>query len=188
MKRTNRRRHQQGGFVLIVALAMLVLITIVATMAYQRASDQHLVSGALRRQSAAQDRAMIGLQRGVAEVNQSPRPAWLSTLATAPACPFSDPMACGIAPYAIPPLVVDNSVAGIDIDMGGGSQYTIDAWRWQPPGATEALIIVHSVGFHGNNPMVIAGATRMSSEVIVEVSEGQPNKGGCTGYCGAGLD
>jgi hypothetical protein len=183
------QNRKSGGFVLLVVLALLVVLTVVASIAYSRASDQVVMSTALKRQAIAQDRAVMALHQGVAQVQQTPRPPSLATLGSIPPCPNADPATCiGTAFDVIPPVVVEGpQLPGADLDNGGGSQYTIHFIRWKTVAMPGAVSVVHAIGYHGLDPVKVAGSTRMSSEVLVEVSEGTPNSGGCVGYCGSGL-
>jgi len=46
--------RKSGGFVLLVVLALLVVLTVVASIAYSRASDQVVMSTALKRQALSE--------------------------------------------------------------------------------------------------------------------------------------
>lgn len=183
-----RRSSKPRGFVLLVVLMLLVVLTMVASLAYTRASDHLVVSTGLKRQSVAQDRALIGMQRGVADVRKVPKPAYLAALQITPPCNASTAEACFPAyPTPAPATMGMVAGAGTDIANGGGPLYQVDFVRWLPPGATATLVVIRSTGFHGFSPTAVPGATQFTSQVYVELSEGRPNEGGCVGYCGGGL-
>src|SRR4051794_17154689 len=85
-------RRAQGGFVLLVVLALLVVLTIVASMVYARASDQVIVSHALRHQMIAQDRAMQAAEAAIVDLKKTNKPAYLANLTGMPPCVQPDPI------------------------------------------------------------------------------------------------
>lgn len=181
-------RRRERGFVLVVVLMLLLVLTVVASIAYLRASDQLQVSTGLKRQSVAQDRAMIGMQRGVADVKKVPKPAYLNALTAQTPCTQTSPQGCFPA-YPAPAPVTMGLVSGTgqDITKGAGPHYQVDFVRWTPPGSAATFVVIRSTGFHGFDPASVPGATQFTSQVMVELSEGKPNEGGCVGYCGGGL-
>jgi Tfp pilus assembly protein PilX len=185
-----RRRAQ--GFILLVVLALLVVLTLVAALVYARASDQVIVSSALKRQSVAQDRAITGMRRGIIEIGPPPTnpaivAAW-GAVSGAP-CTAPDPISC--LPFYTRSSANDpgldegrNASATGGLENGEGLQYKIDYIWWQPPTSAAPVqeYVIHATGYDG-----YAGSNQFTSDVFVEVSAGQPNSGGCVGYCGGGL-
>ena len=183
-----RRASSPRGFVLIVVLMLLVVLTMVASLAYTRASDHLVISTGLKRQAIAQDRALVGMQRGVADVKKVPKPAYLAALEAVAPCNLAKALDCFPAyPTPAPATMGLVTGTGTDLASGGGPLYQVDFVRWRPMGATSTLVVIRSTGFHGFSPAAVPGATQFTSQVLVELSEGRPNEGGCVGYCGGGL-
>jgi hypothetical protein len=179
------RRRSQEGFVLLVVLALLVLLMIVASLIFTRANEGVAMSGQLKRQSIAQDRALMAMQRGIADLNASPVPAYASGFAGSLAvCTSSDPATCPCDPTVCPSgngLVLDNGLE--TLDDGGGRQYEIQLFWWNPGDAGTPIKVVHAYGFHG-----YTGAVPLfTSEVLVEVGDGTGASTTGNGYTGAGL-
>ena len=181
-----RAPRRERGFILLVVLMLLLVLTVVASISYMRASDQLIVSGGLKRQALAQDRALLGMQRAVADVKRVVKPPYLAALNVQPVCPstVTDPLACF---GTTPPLTKTETIPGNDLSKGEGPQYLVEVVRWAPPGGSDALVVIRSTGFHGMDPTANPGSTQFTSQVMVEMTEGKANEAGCVGYCGGGL-
>lgn len=176
-----RPHRPPRGFVLLVVLMLLVVLTMVASLAYTRAADHLVISTGLRRQSVAQDRALLGTQRGLGDWKTTPKPAYLATLSGTAPCTTTK------SEYCFPPAPAPAAVTLAPVTGADGPQYQLDFVRWLPPGGTATLVVIRAIGFQGNNPTAFPGSTQFTSVVLVEMSEGKPNEGGCVGYCGGGL-
>jgi Tfp pilus assembly protein PilX len=186
--RTLRRRA--GGFILLVVLALLVVLTLVAALVYSRASDQVVVSQALRRQNIAQDRALAAMRRGIINISQinsipgmaAGLTAFKATAGNSNGCPLQDPVNCGF-------FFTSNVVVGppnTELEKGGGDQYRIDYIYWLPPSAntqTAPLYVIHAYGYDGYS----GSKAYYQSEVVAEVMAGEGKSQPCFGYCGGGL-
>ncbi len=62
-----RRRRPQRGYIMIVVLLLLVVLTTTTATIFDQSSDQTDMSIALRNQSVAQSRALVGARRVLAE-------------------------------------------------------------------------------------------------------------------------
>jgi hypothetical protein len=180
-------RRQPRGFVLLVVLALLVLLTIVASLTFLRASDAVVGTVAVRRQMIAQDRAMAGMQEAIAIIND-PATGTLSALQVSPPCTNADPDVC--VPFMDGGIKDNGTGFPLDPQPGqkpGGLQYVQEYYAWQPSGGggdagTSMTIVARITGFHG-----YSGSTVLTSVVVVELGYTAGAGFGTGGYVGGGL-
>lgn len=187
------RRREQGGFVMIVMLAVLALMLVVASIMYARALTATLASTTLKRHAIAQDRALIGMQRAIGEINSGvPSPQYSAFDAdTTQDCLAMTPEGCP-ANTNFPRYVKDKGTA-MTLDNGGGYQYAYEFFWWNPgpmPTPATRMKVVRAFGYLGYaNPAVacMAGAQcTYESEVLVEIGAGTAtaSTSGGGGYAG----
>jgi Tfp pilus assembly protein PilX len=136
--RKGTKRRTQGGFVLIVVLLTLVILTLTAALVLDQATTNVEISGALRAYSVAQARAAAGVNHMRAELSGGAGIARLSNLTVCPAanlatdtCPLGSytPLTTGMGPNTtVDPtglVTVSPDTAHTELMEGIGYQYRV---------------------------------------------------------------
>jgi hypothetical protein len=178
-----RRKRPQGprGYVLVVALFLILALTVTVAIVYEQTASQLQVSSGIRRQAIAAARANMGARRVIAETN-STTAVQFAPLFTPASNPCVSNTGCNLDTiraedgtdtpnYRIninsPRGLVDNGNV-LGLEENGGLQYRAYAFKQQINGATKYWVV--SIGYHGYNPDTRPNSTVYESTVVVEVA------------------
>lgn len=141
MKRKLGRRR--GGWVLLMVLAMLLMLTLLVTGLFMQSSEHLMTTRSVAGQQIAVQRAEAGLQVALAGI----RGRQITMTATTPYCNQVMAIDCPASDrYSILPV---DSGSTLDLREGGGLQYEYHVIRRQQPGVPTARFVIQSVGYYG---------------------------------------
>lgn len=179
---THRRRPRQPrGYILVVALLLILALSVTVAIVYEQTASQLQVSSAIRRQAIAAARANMGARRVIAETN-SATAVQFAPLFTPASNPCVAGLGCTIETIRAedntdtpnfrininaPRGLVDNGDV-LGLEENGGMQYRAYAFKQQIDGSTKYWVV--SIGYHGYNPETRPGSTVYESMVVVEVA------------------
>jgi len=140
------RRRPPRGFVLLVILAAVAVLSLIAAFIYSQTEDQLLLSVAAKGQSLAASRATLAAQRTLAIYRANYPTAAINALLPQPT--YQAAITAGqtlsqVAPT--PPVPSDRS---LDLVAGGGAQWCIEVWRMNR-GVLPPWTVVEAFGYYG---------------------------------------
>lgn len=145
----NRRafRFKPRGYVLLVMLGLILLVTLTGAAVYQQSEDQRSFIASMKGQSLAASRARVGAQRALAQIETDP--ALQQRLMDLQA---SDSFAQATANLAVVSLGLRTGPSSSAVDEGGGKQYKVDIYRRRM--GTGAVYVMVSTGYFGSSALI----------------------------------
>ena len=143
MTKRLRRTRRQRGWILLVVLAMLLMLSLIVTGLFVQSSEHLMTTRSVSGQQVAVQRAEEGLQVAMQairgrEITMSSTTNYCNEQLAAD-CPAGDR-------YSIPPV---NKGSALDLREGGGLQYEYHIIRRQQPGVPVTRFVIQSVGYYG---------------------------------------
>jgi hypothetical protein len=169
MKKLKLRRRQ-GGWVLLMVLAMLLMLSLLVAGLFAASSEHQMTTRSISGQQVAVQRAEEGLQVAL----QAIRGRQITMAATTNYC--NQPLAADCPAGDRHSLPAVDKGTTLDLREGGGLQYEYHVVRRQQPGAPIARFVVQSVGFYG-----YAGSRNLISAIVEADVDMGAGSGGLAG-------
>ncbi|MGQ0507528.1 MAG: hypothetical protein ACT4TC_19675, partial [Myxococcaceae bacterium] len=179
-----RRRRQEHGYVLLIAMASLVLLTVTGAMVYRSSENQLMMTVAVKNQNVASMRAAFAAKQVVAELNSGAQPAWLGNFSaqyqtcqlwsSTQTAATTEVEWTGGTPQGLLARRQTSETGGnngdsLSLDQGGGLQFEAQLVCMHRPGrAGTPGVIIRAIGYYGYDP---AGARGANSQVYSDVVE-----------------
>jgi hypothetical protein len=143
-------RKPQRGFILLVVLTAVAVLSLIAAFIYSRTENQLLLSVAARGQSMAAARATYAAERTLA-IFRSPGYAPTSVLSLPTNSDYPTAVSSGqIIQYG----TANYNLPGLDLSSGNGAQWCVEVWRMFRGTNVAPWVVIEAWGFYGfTNPL-----------------------------------
>jgi len=147
-----RAPSQQRGYVLLIVLAAVAVLSVVAAFVHSETENQLVLTSALKGQSVAAARATLAAQAYLAQYKAN-YPA--STINLLPSfSSYTDAVDAG-AGAMLPDALTDysptygNPALPLDLAAGGGAQWCVDIWRLSRGPNVAPWTVIEAFGYYG---------------------------------------
>jgi len=193
----------QRGYVLLIVLAAVAVLSIVAAFVHAQSERQLVLTSALKGQSMAAARATLAAEAYLAKYSANYPSSTLSLLPTFDT--YLDAIDAGPG-STLPDALTDysptygNPALSLDLPSGGGAQYCVDVWMLNRGTNIAPWTVLEVFGYYGYRQsgalttclQLANSGTVVVSQLEVQIEEdttpgnspGGPGPGGGTGAAG----
>ena len=193
----------QRGYVLLIVLAAVAVLSVVAAFVHAETENQLVLTSALKSQSIATSRATLAAEAYLAKYQANYPSSTLSLLPTFDS--YADAIDAGVG-STLPDALTDysptygNPALTLDLTAGGGAQYCVDVWLLNRGANIAPWTVLEVFGYYGYRQSAAQtsclglanSGTVVVSQLEVQIEEdttpggsvGGPGPGGGTGSAG----
>jgi hypothetical protein len=167
-------RDSSKGYVLLIVLAAVAVLSVVAAFVHTETENQLVMTSALKGQSVAASRATLGAEAYLAKY-KSNYPA--NTINLLPSFGSYTDAADGGLGSTLPDSLTDYSAGGspslpnLDLASGGGVQYCVDVWRLNRGLNVAPWTVLEVFGYYGYNNTAASTCLGVANQPNVIVSQ-----------------
>jgi hypothetical protein len=149
------RRPPPRGYVLLIVLAAVAVLSVVAAFVHSQSEAQLVMSSMLRGQSLASTRATLAAEDYLAQYKAN-YPT--NTLALLPSFDSYADAVDGGSGSTLPDALTDYSPGvgtpslTLDLNSGGGLQWCVDVWRLNRGLNVQPWTVIEAFGYYGYRP------------------------------------